>query len=249
MRTQRYRLILEYDGTHFAGWQIQPGKRTVQGEVEKALGELFQEKVRVTAAGRTDAGVHARGQVVHFDARHFRPVRGILLGLNTLLPDDVAVRQVEPVPSSFDARFSAVWRQYCYRIVQRPTALLRRYAWVFLQELNVHDMQRCAEEIRGEHDFRAFCSAQAEANHYRCTVYRANWEYERNDRLTFTIVANRFLHNMVRILVGTMVEVGKGKYSPEDFRRMLQSRDRTEAGPTAPPQGLFLEKVAYAESA
>ena len=245
MKLQRYRLELEYDGSEFAGWQVQPGKRTVQGELEKAIAQFFQEEVRVTAAGRTDAGVHALGQVVHFDAATPRPLEKIFLGLNSLLPPDIAVVSVEPVPESFDARYSAVRRKYRYQIVQRPSAVWRKYAWVLPQSLNVHDMQRCSERIRGEHDFRAFCSTQAEVKHYRCTVQRAVWLYEPDGKLVFSVAANRFLHNMVRILVGTMVEVGRGRFGIGDFEQMLESRDRTAAGMTAPPQGLFLAGVDY----
>ncbi len=245
MKKRRYKLVIEYDGTNFSGWQIQENARTVQEELEKALSSLFDEPIRTVGAGRTDAGVHAKGQVVHFDATKHRELYSIFRGLNSLLPDDIAVLAVEPAAEDFHARYSAIRRVYAYRICRRPSALWKRYAWIFQEPLNLHDMQRCAERIRGEHSFRAFCSTQAEVNHYKCYVHRAEWTFERPHVLRFHIEANRFLHNMVRVLVGTMVEVGLGKLSIEQFEQILESGDRTEAGRTAPAQGLVLEQVIY----
>ena len=245
MPKQNYMLLIEYDGTDYSGWQLQSNKRTVQGELEKALATFFQESIRVTAAGRTDAGVHARGQVVSFTAENPRSLVAIFAGLNSLLPNDISVNRVELAPDDFNARFAAVRRTYCYQIVQGVSATRSRFAWCVRESLAIHDMQRCAEQILGEHDFQSFCSTAAEVNHYRCLVEQANWFYQTDDLLAFRIIADRFLPNMVRILVGTMVEVGKGRFSVNDFQKMLAGRNRVLAGRTAPPYGLFLEKVEY----
>ncbi len=245
MSKQNYKLIIEYDGSGYSGWQLQTDQRTVQGELEKALATFFQESIRVTAAGRTDAGVHARGQVVSFTAEHHRALPTIFAGLNSLLPADISVARVELASDDFNARFNAVRRSYCYQIVQGVSATRSRFAWCVREPLNLHDMQRCAELILGEHDFQSFCSSAAEVNHFRCAVEQAIWFFQTADLLVFQIVADRFLHNMVRVLVGTMVEVGKGRFSVNDFQKMLNGKNRVLAGRTAPAQGLFLMKVEY----
>lgn len=245
MSEQKYKLTIEYDGTDFTGWQVQPGKRTVQGEIEAMLSVLFQENCRLTASGRTDSGVHALGQVAHFAASQPRTEYQIRQGLNSLLADDINILRVEKVAADFHARFDAVRRHYKYQIVRGNSAIRRRYAWCLQGDLDVSVMQQCADLIFGEHDFRSFCSASAEVSHYHCSVDLAKWSQEAADSLTFYISANRFLHNMVRVLVGTMVEVGKGRFSVDDFRQMLLKKDRTSAGTTAPACGLFLVKVDY----
>lgn len=242
MRT--IRLTLEYDGTDFQGWQIQKDARTVQGELEKALHTLLKEEVRVVGAGRTDAGVHALGQVAHFRTQHTIPTEGLRKGLNALLPDDVVVLSAEEAPADFHARFSATGREYRYVIARRRRAVGRQYAYYWEGPLDLSAMQRAAEFILGERDFRAFCQAGAEVNHHRCEVRRAQW-IDHGEELWFEIEANRFLHNMVRILVGTMLEIGRGFWPPEKMVELLQTGDRTQAGRTVPPHGLFLVAVRY----
>lgn len=240
-----YKLILEYDGSEFSGWQVQKNTRTVQGELEKALGSLFQEQIRVTASGRTDAGVHALGQVVSFSATRPRGCDEIRLGLNSLLPGDITVISAEVLSAPFNARFDARRRCYQYRIFRGASAIQRKFAWCLKEPLNTHDMQRCADVIQKESDFQSFCSSSVKANHYLCQIDQAIWHHQTPDLLVFQICANRFLHNMVRILVGTMVEVGRGRFSVADFQQMFQKKNRTIAGLTAPACGLFLVRVEY----
>ncbi|MGQ9559283.1 MAG: tRNA pseudouridine(38-40) synthase TruA [Candidatus Oleimicrobiaceae bacterium] len=238
------KLVVEYDGTAFCGWQRQPQVRTVQGEMERVLEQILQHQVGLTAAGRTDVGVHAQGQVVNFfTSRRIQPQR-LLLGLNALLPADVRVQEVCEVPESFHARFSAVARVYRYRIATRPRAIGRQYVWYYPRPLDLELMQKAVQPLLGEHDFRSFCRAEAALPHYRCCVQEAEWQ-QHGDELWFDIRANRFLHSMVRTIVGTMVDVGRGKTQPERVAEMLQARDRRTAGPCAPAHGLCLLRVLY----
>lgn len=238
------KLILEYDGTNFLGWQIQPNGRTVQREIEQSLKQLFQEDIRVHSAGRTDAGVHALGQVVNFRVEKQIPLFSIQRALNSLLPEEIRVLAVEETTTDFDARYSAVKRHYRYLISLVPTAINRLYCWYVAQPLDLNLMNECAQLIIGEHDFKSFCQAGAKVKNYQCKVEKAGW-YAEGKRLIFDIVANRFLHNMVRILVGTMVEVGTTRLTVAEFAKILANRDRTQAGPTAPARGLFLVQVFY----
>ena len=242
MRTVK--MVVEYDGTDFSGWQFQKNGRSVQGELERAAGELLQETIRVTGAGRTDAGVHARGQVCHYMTSSSMDTKSIFRGVNALLPADVVVRDVEIVPQEFHSRYSAKARVYRYYISEGPSALMRRYRWALGYSLDISAMQECSGSILGEHDFKSFCKEQAEVNHYRCIVTKSGWEKSGQD-LIFEIVANRFLHGMVRALVGTIVEVGRGYRTIADFARICAAGNRSEAGMAAPPMGLFLERVLY----
>lgn len=242
MRT--IRLTLEYDGTDFSGWQIQKSGRTVQGELERVLSQMLKHPVRVVGAGRTDAGVHALGQVAHFRTEHPIPVEGLQRGLNALLPDDMIVREAAEAAPDFHARFSARSRAYRYVITRRRRAIGRQYAYLWEDPLDLQAMREAASRLVGEHDFRAFCHAGAEVNHFRCHVTHATW-LEVGEELRFEIAANRFLHNMVRILVGTMLEIGRGKAGPDWVDELLRSGDRTSAGWTIPPHGLFLVRVEY----
>lgn len=245
MLKQYYKLIVEYDGTDFCGWQIQPKGRTVQSELETALFSLFQEEIRITGSGRTDAGVHALGQAANFAAGKKRTHEEIKNGLNSLLPGDVKICSVQSVKKEFHARYDAVRRYYVYKITRGNRPVQNRFSWCYFYDLNTHDMQRCADMILGEHNFRAFCKINVEVNNFHCMVERALWNYQLHDMLIFKITANRFLHNMVRILVGSMVEVGRGRYSIQDFQKMLFSKNREYAGLTAPACGLALVKVDY----
>lgn len=245
MSSFHYKLTIEYDGSDFCGWQLQPNKRTIQCELESALFCFYQEEIRVKASGRTDAGVHALGQVISYSTKKARTDNQIRSGLNSFLSNDITVKKVESVSGDFNPRYDAKRRQYCYQIYRDTSALYRRTAWCLLDQLNVLDMKKCANLIIGEHDFQSFCSSKAEVKHFRCTVEKAAWDYKKPQLLVFTIIANRFLHNMVRIFVGTMVEVGKGRFTVEDFEKMLVKKNRQNAGLTAPAYGLFLEKVEY----
>lgn len=239
-----YRLTVEYDGTNFAGWQIQPDVRTVQQCMEDAVQVLFQEQADVIAAGRTDAGVHATGQVVHFRAANIRSPHVVLHGLNANLPADIRVRSAETAESDFHARFSAKWRGYVYRIATSPVAVTRSYCWQSPFDLNVDLMRAASERILGSHNFRAFAHESENETHYLSDVFRAEW-VESDRYLALYIEANRFLHGMVRLLVGTLVNVGRCKSEPEAIRQILETEDVRNAGPKAPPTGLTLVKVGY----
>jgi len=240
------KLVLEYDGRDFAGWQVQPGKRTVQGEIEKALANLLGGRVALSGAGRTDAGVHAKGQVASFQTSSQRSPEVILRALNSGKERDLAVREVRALgeDSEFHARFSAKSRLYEYRIIQGRSPLRRRYAWEVTYPLNLARMRQAARCLLKKHDFTSFSSAKAEVKTRVCIVKEAVWQ-EQGEELVFRIEANRFLQAMVRSLVGTMVDIGRGRFKPTDMQRILSARDRSLAGKTAPPQGLCLMRVKY----
>src|SRR5579871_1498919 len=243
-----FKATVEYDGTDFAGFQWQHSMRTVQSTLETAIAQPTAETVRLTGAGRTDAGVHALGQVISFASATRIPLERMALALNSALPADIAVRRVEEVDPEFSARFSASSRVYGYLILNQraPSALLRRYSALCREPLDTQAMQAGADLLLGEHDFAAFTNVREPGKTTfrdvsRCRILR----YRR-----FVIVrieANAFLRGMVRTIVGTLMEVGTGKREPDAIRFLLEACDRTLAGPSAPPQGLCLMKVNYGE--
>jgi tRNA pseudouridine38-40 synthase len=241
------RLLLEYDGAAYHGWQRQQNARTIQEVVETALAKLTGEAVKVRGSGRTDAGVHALGQVANFKTSSHIPLKAFYAGLNSLLPRDIAVLDAVEVPPDFHARKSARTKTYEYRILNRkePSPLNRRYAWVVREPLDFAAMARAAATILGEHDFSAFRASGGSPGSACRRVQAAAWRQGEGGRLRFSITANGFLRGMVRSLVGTMVEIGQGKRPPEDLSDLLASGDRRLAGPTAPAQGLFLVEVIY----
>jgi tRNA pseudouridine38-40 synthase len=246
----RIALGLEYDGTDFVGWQIQPTGRSVEGTLAAAVGFVAGAAVTVHGSGRTDAGVHALHQVAHFDTNVARTPRQWLLGINSNLPPDVAIRWVREVPADFDARRSAVSRRYRYRVIQQAArpALLRRRAWWLRHELDCGAMTAAATAWLGEHDFSAFRGAgcQAKSPMRRLTaVAIARRPRGAGTLVTFEFTANAFLQHMVRNLVGTLVAAGSGEVSPQEAAQILERRDRREAGVTAPPEGLALVEVLY----
>jgi len=238
------KLNIEYDGTDFAGWQIQPGQRTVQGLLEDKLSSMLEEKISVLGSGRTDAGVHAAGQMANFKTSRDIPLKAFDEGLNSLLPRDVAIIKAEETAENFHARFDAKSRRYRYQIIFRRSPLRERYAWRMTYKVNPAVLQTLAAQTLGQHDFTSFASAQAEVNNFICQVEQAEWRFD-DERWTFEIKANRFLHNMVRILVGTMIDMARGQMDHNDFEKILAARDRTLAGKTAPACGLCLMEVLY----
>ena len=241
-----YKLTVQYDGTNFLGWQLQPQGPTIQGELESAVARLFGAPARVTAAGRTDAGVHALGQVACFHAARELAPQDVLRALNALTPPDIAISDVAVVPDDFDPRRHAVSRQYRYHIwTQRwRSPFWHRFSWHVWADLDVEAMRAAAATLLGEHDFSSFQAADCDAAHAVRRVLRSELEIE-DGQLLYTVEATAFLRHMVRNLIGTLVEVGRGTRSVTEFRGLLELRDRTCAGATAPAQGLFLVAVTY----
>ncbi|WP_163999815.1 tRNA pseudouridine(38-40) synthase TruA [Pyxidicoccus caerfyrddinensis] len=245
----RLKLTLEYEGTHYVGWQIQPNGPSVQATLEDGLARLLGERVSVLCAGRTDSGVHATGQVACFDTARVLPMKAYVMGLNGLLPDDLAVRSAVEVPDDFDPRRWSRGKRYRYRLSNRRTRSPMRRAthWEVFAALDVEAMQRAAVHLLGRHDYSAFRAADCQAKHAMREIRRLAVEGEAGDAVSFVVEGTAFLKHMVRNLVGTLVEVGKGKRPEAWVAEVLASRNRKRAGPTAPPQGLVLEEVFYGD--
>lgn len=244
---QRYKCIISYDGTNFSGYQIQPNKRTVQSVLEAVLAKLHKGvKVKIHASGRTDAGVHAKGQVIHFDSPLAIPAERWPAALNTLLPEDLSVRSVEKAEEDFHARFDAAGKEYRYILYLSRTRdpFLRNYAYHYKYPLDIEAMKEAARYLLGTHDFTSFCSAKTEVEDKVRTIREIHFAKE-NDILTLRFTGTGFLYNMVRILTGTLLEVGSGMRKPEELAEILLKRDRVQAGKTAPAHGLYLWQVFY----
>jgi tRNA pseudouridine38-40 synthase len=246
----QFRMVVEYDGTGYAGWQTQPDARTVQATLEEALARLLGHATRVTAAGRTDAGVHALAQVVSFHTSRAIAPDTVYRAVNALTPADLAVRAVDVVADSFDPRRSAALRVYVYRIWNRaaPSPFWRRWAWHVRPPLAVERMNDAAAHLLGEHDFTSFRAAGCEAAHAVRRVGHSRFARQ-GDLLSYRIEATAFLRHMVRNVVGTLVEVGLGRRAADEVRLLLVARDRTLAGVTAPAHGLCLAEVRYENAA
>jgi tRNA pseudouridine38-40 synthase len=239
------RLEIEYDGAGFRGWARQPGQRTVQGELETALATVLREPVELTVAGRTDTGVHALGQVASFETAA-AVLEDLARRLNGIGPDDVAVTAATAVANGFDARRDARARSYRYRLLARSTPSpfeLGKALW-WPHQVDREALDACAAALPGTHDFTAFTPTQTDHVRFERDVHAAGWE-QNGDVLSFWVTADAFMRNMVRVLVGTQLEVASGKRTVESFARLLDGAPRTEAGETAPPHGLYLESVSY----
>jgi tRNA pseudouridine38-40 synthase len=243
----RYKIIIEYDGAPFSGWQLQADAPTVQGTIAAAVRAFSGEPAAVHGAGRTDAGVHALGQVAHFDLSAERDTGTIRDALNAhLRPHPVAILSAENVPAEFDARRSALRRHYLYRIANRRAdlALNRGRAWRVPRPLDVDAMHAAAQRLVGKHDFTTFRSTECQAASPVKTLDRLDVSRV-GEEIHIAAVARSFLHNQVRCMVGSLVAVGEGKWSADDLSRVLQARDRAACGPVAPPEGLYLVRVDY----
>jgi tRNA pseudouridine38-40 synthase len=240
------KITLAYDGTGYRGFQLQPGEDTIQARLESALSQMAKEPVRVTAAGRTDSGVHAFGQVAHFRLPRPIPPRGILAGLNSMLPEDIRVREMDEAEDAFHARFDARSKTYRYYFDRSPvpSPFRSRYTLHCPYPLDREALDDGASRFLGERDFAAFRASSCRA---RSTVRNCTRSafLDVGEELVFEVTANGFLHHMVRNMVGTLIEVGRGKRSPSSLDTVFASRQRSEAGPTAPARGLHLVKVTY----
>lgn len=241
-----FKVTLEYDGTAYAGWQRQPEQPTIQEALEASLRRIAQVDISAIAAGRTDAGVHALGQVVSFKSDKPLSSDDWLRALNATLPDDISVGAVEQVSDDFHARFSAVRKLYAYRILHRPfrSALERTRAWHLYGALNPDCMREACAQLIGKHDFSSFQGHPTDVENTVCDLQRLDI-FKDHDIVRIEIEADRFLKQMVRAMVGTLVEVGQGKRRPEDMKGILDAKDRRLAGYTAPAQGLYLVRVDY----
>ena len=244
---QRFKLTISYDGGAYQGWQIQPRGATIQGTIEAALRVMTRKKSRLIASGRTDAGVHALSQVAHFDCPTNLDARALQKGLNSLLPPDIVVISCDAVPDTFHARFDAQRKLYRYRILNRPVpiAIGRHYVWRVAPRLDLDAMDAATALLLGRHDFSSFQSTGSPRAHAVRQVTRAELKPQPENIMHFEIEADGFLKQMVRNIVGTLVQVGLGRMNAEDLPRILAAKDRRQAGPTAPASGLFLVRVFY----
>lgn len=244
---QRYKCVIAYDGSQFSGFQIQPQARTVQGEIEAVLKKMHKGKrMKVVGSGRTDAGVHAYGQVVHFDSPLQIEEAKWQTALNSLLPADIVFRSIVKTDQAFHARHSAIAKEYRYKIYTSPSRnpFKRHYALHFPFPLNTEKIKEAIPLLVGTHDFTSFCSAKTDVAHKVRTVTSIDIR-EQGDELIFIFNGEGFLYHMVRIMTGTLLEIGNGKRQPEEITAILQGKDRTLAGKTAPPEGLYLSSVFY----
>jgi tRNA pseudouridine38-40 synthase len=242
----RYFITLSYDGTRFHGWQVQPNGTSVQGELQRALSLILRQDIQVTGAGRTDTGVHARMMVAHFDTD--APVadcRQLAYKLNRLLPCDIAIERIEPVGDDMHARFSATSRTYYYYLHTTKDPFLRHYSCELHYPLDFKLMNEAAQMLLTYDDFGAFCKSHADVKTTLCHVTKAEWKQTSPTAWRFEITANRFLRNMVRAVVGTLIDVGRGRLTLSDFRKVIEGKKRTEAGESMPGHALFLVDIKY----
>lgn len=247
MFMRQIKLVIEYDGTNYHGWQIQPEVRTIQEEISKKISQMTGEKVTLLGAGRTDAGVHAWGQVACFKTSSQIPLEGFYRGLNSLLPPDIVIKSVAEVAENFHPQFNARSKIYQYVILNQkaPSAIHRQFSWHVPFPLDIMAMQKAADCLVGRRDFSSFQAADDEPTQPVREIIWAQWSVREEVFLDFFIEADGFLKHMVRNIVGTLVDVGRGKISVADFQNIIEAKDRRLAGMTAPPQGLFLVAIKY----
>lgn len=241
----RYFVWFSYDGTAYHGWQIQPNGNSVQEELQRALSTLLREEISVTGAGRTDAGVHARQMVAHFDFSEAIDLEQLAYKLNRILPCDIAVDRVELVDDDMHARFSATSRTYHYYIHTKKDPFSRPYSTELHYELDFDKMNEAGRILMTYDDFGAFCKSHSDVKTTLCRVTKAEWVQTSETSWYFEITANRFLRNMVRAVVGTLIDVGRGRLTLDDFRKVIEGKRRTAAGESMPANALFLENICY----
>lgn len=241
----RYFITFSYDGTAYHGWQIQPHSVTVQEELQKALSTLMRKPMEVVGAGRTDTGVHARKMIAHFDHDEVVDCSQLVYKLNKLLPRDIAVQHVEPVADDMHARFSAKSRTYHYYVHLDKNPFLRSYSWQVYGNPDFELMNRAARVLMEYKDFTSFSKVNTDTKTNDCTITEARWDRVGEDQWRFTVTANRFLRNMVRAIVGTLMEVGRGRMTIEQLRSVIEAKDRCRAGDSVPGNALFLVEVLY----
>ena len=239
-------LEIEYDGTDYCGWQIQPNGDTVQEEIELAIEKVTGVRSQVCGSGRTDSGVHAAGQVAHFDTNSSIPPEKFAAAINAVLPNDIKIKRSKQADENFHARFSAKKKTYVYKmyVEEFVSPLKDRYALCIPYKLNAENMQKAANMLIGEHDFKCFLAANSDVKDTVRTIYRSQITFNGDD-IEYTVTGNGFLYNMVRIIVGTLLKVGEGKMVPDELNEILSSGDRTKAGATVPARGLTLLSVEY----
>lgn len=241
----RYFITFSYDGTAYHGWQIQPHSVTVQEELQKALSTLMRKPMEVVGAGRTDTGVHARKMIAHFDHDEEVDCSQLVYKLNKLLPRDIAVQHVEPVANDMHARFSAKSRTYHYYVHLDKNPFLRSYSWQVYGNPDFELMNRAARVLMEYKDFTSFSKVNTDTKTNDCTITEARWDRVGEDQWRFTVTANRFLRNMVRAIVGTLMEVGRGRMTIDQLRSVIEAKDRCRAGDSVPGNALFLVEVLY----
>ncbi len=246
MEKKRVRLVVAYDGTNYHGWQIQNNGITIESELNKALSDLFKEKIEVIGASRTDSGVHALGNIAVFDTTSRMPAEKVAYALNQRLPEDIRIQRSDEVPGDWHPRYCESRKTYEYRIYcgQFPMPVKRLYSLFSYHTFDVIRMREAAAYLVGEHDFKSFCQAGAQVQSTVRTLYQAEVE-EQGDDLVIRVCGNGFLYNMVRIIAGTLMEIGQGKKMPEDILSIIEAKDRAAAGPTAPAHGLTLIKYEF----
>ena len=240
----RYKLTIEYDGTNFSGWQIQPNALTVEEVLEKAFSEILQATIDLIGQGRTDAGVHARGQVAHVDLPDDIDPEKLIFGVNGKIGEAIYIKEIRQVAGDFHSRFDAVSREYVYTLATRPIPLMRNHCWPVRYDLDLQKLIECAKALIGEYDFAGFSKFNEDNYTTLCEILNSKIEVE-GELIYFRISANRFLRNMVRRLVGTMADVASGRLAIEEFKNLLQHPDANVRTFTAPAKGLILEKVLY----
>jgi tRNA pseudouridine38-40 synthase len=242
--SKNIKLTIEYDGSAYAGWQFQPDQRTIQGELEAAVKKLTGRKVTLYGAGRTDAGVHARGQVANFAIAHTLQLSRYRDGLNFHLPEDIVIREAVAVPAEFHARYDAIFRRYEYSISTRRSALDSGQCWEFEADFDIGLLNAAADYIMGDRDFTTCCVVSSQKENNRCTVFLSRWVRD-GDVLRYEIAADRFVHNMIRSLVGLMADVGRRAMTMTAFKGIFHSGDHTAIRRVAPARGLCLVAVEY----